>query len=150
MLFTGWEGIASSLALFCLVWVLVLLKTPEKNFTFERNAGDFEKFMAVYLDIAKFTLTLAGGGIVLVVSSTALGPGKKLPPNYASPLLVLAMSIFYGILFMPSLVLDYEGFKQNIKKYDRPAYIKNQTLGFSALVSFCLGYGWLIFAAVQG
>jgi hypothetical protein len=36
-----------------------------KAFYFENTDGDFEEILKAYLDIAKFILTLAAGGIVL-------------------------------------------------------------------------------------
>jgi hypothetical protein len=150
MFFTGWQGIAVSMVIFSLMWAIVSRGTRGNSFVFERTPNDFEKLLIVFLDIATFILTLAGGGIVLVISSTALGSAKKLPPNYASPLFLLVMSMFYGILFMPLLALSYEAYKHDGDSYTRVAYIRNQTLAFSALACFCLGYGWLIVAAVRG
>jgi hypothetical protein len=150
MFFTGWPGVAVSIGIFILTWVAASIATKGETFTFEQKDGDFEKHLLVYLDIAKFILTLAGGGIVLIISSTALGSAKKLPTQYASPLFILAMSMLYGILFMPFLALNYETFKHKRNSYSRRSYIRNQALGFSALACFCLGYAWLIFAAVQG
>ena len=150
MLFPGWLGILVSIVIFPGMWFLASRGTDGDNFKFEQNAGEFEKMLAIYLDITKFILTLAAGGIVLIISSTALGSGRKLPPQYASPLFILAMSIFYGILFMPFLALNYETYKHDPDSYSRPAYIRNQALGFAALACFCLGYAWLIFAAVRG
>jgi hypothetical protein len=150
MLFPGWLGIIVSLAIFAAMWFLAWLGTDGHTFKFEQKAGDFEKMLIVYLDITKFILTLAAGGIVLIISSTALGSGKRLPPHYASPLFILAMSILYGILFMPLLALNYETYKHDADSYARSAYVRNQALGFSALACFCLGYAWLIFAAVRG
>jgi len=151
MLFPGWLGIVVSIVVFFAMWFLASSATDgKKTFRFEQSAGEFEKMLAVYLDITKFILTLAAGGIVLIISSTALGSGKQLPPQYASPLFILAMSIFYGILFMPFLALNYETYKHDPDSYSRPAYIRNQALGFAALACFCLGYAWLIVAAVRG
>jgi hypothetical protein len=104
----------------------------------------------VIWSIAKFIMGLAAGGIVLIIGSSALGFAKRLPESYASPLFLLAMSIFYGIVFMPILVLNYEAFKHHTSAYSRMQYVRNQTLGFSALSCFCIGYGWLIWAAITG
>lgn len=79
MLFAGWQGITVSLAVFATIWVVVSIRTHGEAFTFEQSVGDFEKMLAVYLDVAKFILTLAAGGIVLIINSTALGSARKLP-----------------------------------------------------------------------
>jgi hypothetical protein len=149
MLFTGWPGVFTSVAILLVIWIIVNARTRVGHFDFEKTPGDFEKLLLVYLDIAKFILTLAGGGIVLIISSTALGSAKRLPPQYASPLFILVVSMLYGIIFMPFLTLDYEHFK-HFKQYPRRNYVRNQALGFSSLACFCLGYGWLIVAAVRG
>lgn len=139
-------GVGVFVALFVLAW----LASPAPAFQFERADGEFEKLLAAYLDVAKFIISLAAGGIVLVISSSALASAKKLPMAFASPLFLLAMSVFYGIIFMPFLVLNYESFKQRTSPYTRFKYVRNQALGFSALACFCIGYGWLIWAAVTG
>jgi hypothetical protein len=146
---TGWPGVFTSLLVVLVVWIAVSKRTHGDDFTFEQKAGDFEKLLLVYLDIAKFILTLAAGGIVLIISSTALGASKKLPPQYASPLFMLVVSMLYGIAFMPFLTLNYEHWK-HFNKYRRLNYIRNQALGVSSAICFCMGYGWLIIAAVLG
>jgi len=150
MWFPGFLGILVALTVFPAIWLIVFFQTQGESFNFEVERGEFEKLLVVYLDIAKFILTLAGGGIVLIISSTALASTKRLPAAYASPLFLLAMSIVYGILFMPFLALDYEGFRNRQNPYRRSSYVRNQTLGFSTLTCFCVGYAWLIVAAVKG
>jgi hypothetical protein len=151
MLFPGWQGIAVSVGVLLIIGsVFSKLTKKFTAFTFEQTDKGFEKILDHYLDISKFILTLAAGGIVLVVSSTALGPAKKLPVDYASPLFILVMCIFYGVLFMPLLVLDYESFLHDRQSYTRIRYIRNQTLGIASLACFCLGYAWLIFTATHG
>jgi hypothetical protein len=150
MRITGWLGGAVGFGILLLTWCIVSLRTPKGDFAFERHAGFFEKILPFYLDIAKFIIGLAAGGIVLVIGSAALGSAKRLPRAYASPLLLLAMSVFYGLLFMPLLVLDYESFRHETSPYTRHRYIRNQCLGYSSLACFCIGYGWLIWAAANG
>lgn len=148
--FPGWSGIAVGLFVFLIMSVFVSWGTKHSNtFALENKDGDFEELLKAYLDIAKFILTLAAGGIVLIISSTSLGGGKKLPATFAAPLFILVMSMLYGVLFMPFLALDYDAFKNNKQSYSRFKYIRNQTLGFASLGCFCLGYGWLIFAAAH-
>ena len=138
------------IAIFVVIWCTALWRTPKGEFSFEPTDGFFEKILVAYLDIAKFIMGLAAGGIVLIIGSSALGSARRLPESYASPLFLLAMSIFYGIVFMPVLVLNYEAFKHGTSTYSGIRYVRNQTLGFSALTCFCIGYGWLIWAATTG
>jgi len=150
MLFPGFGGIIVGFGVLIVVGLIVWLTTPKGAFTFETDPGFFEKMLATYLDIAKFIIGLASGGIVLIIGSSALSSSsKKLPLEYASPLFVLAVSVVYGILFMPLITLDYEGFRHKTIQYTRWRYCRNQTLGFAALTCFCIGYAWLILAAVR-
>jgi hypothetical protein len=152
----GWPGIASGIGVFVVAWC-VLWRTT-RNKTFELTKAFLENILPMYLDIAKFIMGLAAGGIVLTIGSTTLRPSTPstspstphLPANYASPLFLLAMSMVYGIVFMPLLATNYEAFTANTWKYDRWRYVRNRTVGYSALICFCLGYGWLIWAAAQG
>jgi hypothetical protein len=147
----GSPGILVALGILGVVWVLIGAATPKHPaFNFEKNPGDFDKLLPIFLDIAKFVLGLAAGGIVLVISSTALSATRKLPPSYASPLAILAGSVLYGILFMTLLTTNYESFKHDPQSYLRAYYVRNQALGFSALACFCIGYIWLIVAALNG
>jgi hypothetical protein len=50
---------------------------------------------------------------------------------------------------MPLLVLNYEAFKHKTSNYKRWQYIRNRALGYSSLACFCIGYGWLIWAATM-
>jgi hypothetical protein len=107
--------------------------------------GAFEPFLAKYLRVAEFVITLATGSIVLLVGSSSLhGQTGKLPWIYASPLLLLAWCVVYGIVFMVWLIFNYEGY-QHGEPHTRLRYALNLALGFSALACFGVGYVWLIF-----
>jgi len=69
--------------------MLISLRTPKENFFIFGES--FEKILLVYLDIAKFILGLAAGGIVLVIGSSTFGQSKALPSGYASPLFLLGV-----------------------------------------------------------
>jgi hypothetical protein len=84
-----------ALGILVFFWVLIRVATAKyPAFTFEKNPGDFDKLLPIFLDIAKFVVGLAAGGIVLVISSTALSATRKLPLSYASPLAILAGAFF--------------------------------------------------------
>jgi hypothetical protein len=152
MLFSGWIGIAVSLGILIVTWLIVWLRTAGyKSFTFDPHGtgGSFEKVLGPYLDIGKFVLGLAAGAIVLVIGSSVFGGNRHLPAGFASPLFLLALSIIYGILFMVFLVFNYEGFTHDKNCYTRFRYVRNQALGFGSLACFCVGYAWLIVAATE-
>jgi hypothetical protein len=142
-LIAGYEGILVGILIFPLMWWAISLRTP-KDATVDFGKA-FDKLLTMYLDIAKFILGLAAGGIVGVVS---LRNGSAMIA-FAAPLFLLATSIFYGALFMPFLTLNYEWARDHHKKYQRWQFIRNRALGFSALACFCTGYAWLIVAAIN-
>ena len=106
--------------------------------------GAFEPLLTKYLRVSEYVIGLATGSIVLLVGSSALhGQGGRLPWFYASPLLLLAWCVVYGVGFMVALILNYEEY-QHGNPHTRLTYSVNETLGFSSLACFCLGYVWLI------
>ena len=60
-------------------------------------------------------------------------------------MIVLACSVICGLLFMVLMIYRYEEFLHH-NNYTRPKYVWNQTLVFSSLCCFCLGYLWFVFA----
>lgn len=147
--------------IFGVSWLITEIRIP-RNYVprFDDPGRDFKDFLTTYLDIAKFILTLSSGGIVLIVGSSALGHAESscsaafypvqaapgLQHYLASPLFLLAMSIFYGLMFMTLLTLNYESFKVG-KGHVRWQYIRNRVFAFSGLACFCIGYAWLVYAA---
>ena len=108
--------------------------------------GTFEPLLQKYLHLAEFIIGLATGSIVLLIGSAFLhGKDGRLPSLYTAPLLVLGTSVITAILFMVSLLLEYEDV-QHGNPHTPETYALNETLGFSALTLFVLGYIWLIFA----
>ena len=107
------------------------------------------RFISIY---AKFILgswrnRSAGGDCWhLLVGSSALGTVKHLPPAYGSPLCLLAMSILYGIIFMPLITSNYESYLNGVASYARWQYIRNRVVLDIRLstVQFALDHpGWL-------
>ena len=105
-------GVGVGIGVFVVIWVILEFRTAKfVAFTFEPDDGFFEKILAIYLDLGKFIIGLASGGIVFIVGSSAFAASKHLPAVFASPLFILAMSVFFGVTFMPLLVLNYESFR---------------------------------------
>ena len=149
-MFPGIAGASSGVGVFVCLLAAIWARLEDARYQF---ATDFDKQLQIYLDITKFILTMAGGGIVLVVSATIFrssAPVRPLPAPYVSPLAVLALTVLYGVLFMVFEARDYEKSKRSKDLYTRWPYARNQALGYSAIVCFCLGYGWLVVAAVRG
>ena len=156
MPFAGLPGIITALGLFAALWFIIFLRTEGTSFTFDPGGteGEFGRsLLPMYLDITKFVLGLAAGSIVLLVGSLNFNQsnGRSLKP-FASPLFLVAMSIIYGVLFMIFLALNYEyhlHHPDDSRSYTRFQYTRNQSLGFGALVCFCISYMWLIAVATK-
>jgi hypothetical protein len=107
--------------------------------------GALEPILAKYIRLGEFVIGLATGSIVLLVGSSALhGQSGRLPWFYASPLLLLALCVVYGIAFIAWLIYNYEEY-QHGNPHTRRGYALSLTLGFSSLTCFLIGYVWLIF-----
>ncbi len=155
-MFPGFLGIAASLGVLAVVWLIVSLRTKGTSFRFDPGgvAGEFGRtLLPMYLDMAKFIMGMAAGSIVLLVGSSNfyLQAGSRSLRSFTSPLFVVAMSIVYGVLFMTFLVLNYEHDRHHpdLNSYTRFKYVRNQALGFSSLACFCIGYWWLVFNATR-
>jgi hypothetical protein len=145
-LFPGFGGAVTGVAIPCLVFLLCYLAKGDGPFNLdprgERNA--FEPFLQKYLRLAEYIIGIATGSIVLLVGSSAFhGKGGHLPGFYASPLLLLAYCVVYGIGFMVWMIYHYEDY-QHENPHTKLAYAISETLGFSALLCFISGYFWLI------
>jgi hypothetical protein len=142
----GISGLLVGLGTFLVIWpcVYVTRKSPPYDMDPEGKTGAFEFFLAKYIRASEFIITLATGSIVLLVGSFALhGQTGRLPGFYASPLLLLACCVVYGIAFIIWLIYHYEEYRQT-NRYTRFAYSTSLTFGFSALACFWVGYIWLI------
>jgi hypothetical protein len=146
-LFAGFSGILAGIVTFAGIWWIVFFNTKDILYDFDPQGekGAFDKLLSVYLRVAEVVVGLAAGSIVLLVGSSALHQGGQLPWRFASPLFLLAISIIYGILFMVFLITDYEEYRHHPQQpcYNRFKYSRNQTLGYSGLLCFCVGYLWL-------
>jgi zinc transporter ZupT len=156
MLFPGFPWVATAVGLLALIWLIVYLQSKGQPVVFdpEGKHGEFGKrLLPMYLDITKFVLGLAAGSIVLLVGSLNFNQSNaRSMKSFASPLFLVAMSIIYGVLFMILLALNYEHHlhhPNDPRSYTRFKYTRNQSLGFGALVCFCISYIWLIAAATR-
>jgi hypothetical protein len=106
--------------------------------------GTFEPILARYIRIAEFIIGLDTGSIILIVGSSALhGQSGHLPWVYASPLILLACSVIYGVGFMTCLILNDENARHG-NEHTATRYALSETFGFSTLACFCAGYLFLV------
>ena len=111
--------------------------------------GAFEPFLVRYIRTPEFIIGLATGSIVLLVGSSALhAQGGRLPWFCASPVLLLGWCVIYGVAFIVWLIHSYEDY-QHFDHHSKWTFTVSDTLGFSSLVCFCLGYIVLIFLVTR-
>ncbi len=149
--FPGFSGCVVSLGVVCAMWFFrrAVKKYPTYNLGPGGDPRAYEPIMSRYIRLAEFMIGAASGSIVLFVGTSALhGGGGKLAWFYASPLLLIAASVVYGIAFMACQVLTFEEALHG-NPHTANNYALNETLGFSALICFVLGYIWLVIAATN-
>ena len=144
--FAGEPGIITGFLIPVALWFLSYFTKKSVNYYLDANGvqNAFEPFLAKYLKLAETMIGLATGSIVLLVGSSALhGEPGHVPKAYASPLFLLAFTVLYGLLFSAWMTFHYEMY-QHDKQHPRWAYALSETLGFSGISSFVVGYVWLI------
>jgi len=94
----------------------------------------FEPILKHYIGVTQLLITVAAASIAFGGSSQTFGT------TIAIAKLLLAWSIFYGVLFCALLIWRYDEYAQNIKSYTVGWYSTIFALGFSSLVCFMLGY----------
>lgn len=149
--FPGFSGIVTSVVIGAALWKIC--RTTKKSEAYNLGPGGdphaYEPIMNRYIRLAEFMIGAASGSIVLVVGSSALhGNGGRLAWFYASPLLLLAASVVYGIGFMACQVHTYEEVLHG-NPHTAANYALNEMLGFSALFCFIVGYIWLVIATTN-
>ncbi len=145
--FPGFSGLTLGPALFIVIGTASYLTKEYESYNLDPKGekGEFEKFLVKYVRLSEFIIGLATGSIVLLVGSSALhGQGGHLPWFFASPLLLLAWCVVFGIGFMVWLTRNYEEY-QHGNPHTKLGYTLSETLGFTSLACFGVGYFWLIF-----
>lgn len=113
--------------------------------------GTFEPHAKRYQDLAKLIIALSAAGIAFIIS--ILASDKSSAPEFAKTIRAVAPIVmgFFGactallILFMLLQTYLYEGYCHSAdhNTYVRWKYALNVSLGWTGLLSFVLGFGWL-------
>lgn len=151
-LFPGFSGFITSIVIGAGCWELNRrLKEDVDSYDLgPGSAAAYKPIMHRYLRLAEFMIGAASGSIVLIVGSSALhGQGVKLNWFYASPLILIAFSVVYGVGFMACQILTWEEALHNGNKQTPNRFALDQALGFSSLLCFIFGYIWLVFSATN-
>jgi lysylphosphatidylglycerol synthetase-like protein (DUF2156 family) len=149
--FPGFSGVILGALIFLVIGASSFFTKEHETYNLDPKdkPGAFEPFLAKYLRLAEFMIGLATGSIVLLVGSSAFhGQAGHLPWFYASPLLLLSWCVIFGIGFMVWLIFNYEE-HQHGNPHTRITYSLSETLGFSSVACFCIGYVWLIIAVTR-
>jgi ATP/ADP translocase len=144
----GLAGISIFIFCYCVACVFVKVLVKPDKYTFEyRGEGSFEPTLNRYTQLVEFIVGLATGSIVLLAGSSVLRTGGKLPPCFGSPMVLLAMSTVFLVLFIGCTTFFYEDWLHH-KNQTHTKYRLSVALGFAGLLCFTVGYCWLAFALV--
>jgi hypothetical protein len=149
--FPGFSGSVVSLAVFSTAWGISrsTKEHPFYNLGPGGNPNAYDPLLNRYVRLAEFTIGIATGSIVLVVGSSALhGNGGRLAWFYASPLILIAASVVYGIMFMALQIVTLENVLHG-GRHTAANYALNEGLGYSSLLCLLVGYVWLILSTTN-
>lgn len=149
--FPGASGSVTAVAVGGMLWVYRrgVKEYPQYKLSATGDPRDYEPIMNKYIRLAEFLIGISTGSVVLIIGSSALhGQGIRLPWFYASPLILMASSVIYGMTFMACQILTWEEVI-NGNPHSASLYALNETFGFSGLLTFLIGYVWLIIAATN-
>jgi hypothetical protein len=90
--------------------------------------GTFAPLLEHYIGVSKLLITVAAASIAF--GSASISAAK----------LILAFSILYGVAFCAAVLYRYDEYTQNVRSYTKFWYCFVETLGFSCLICFILGY----------
>jgi hypothetical protein len=99
------------------------------------KSGTFLPLLKMYISVSKILITVAAASI------TFAGIQSERPGIYQAKLF-LAFSIVYGVTFCALALYFYDEYGYNIRFYTAFRYGLVESLGFSFLTCFLLGFGW--------
>jgi len=147
--FPGVHGLVVAILVLVVFYVIAYFDIKPGTYPMDfAGPRSFEPGMTRYARLVEFLVGLATGSIVLLAGSSILRAGGKLPPSYGSPLVLLATSVIFSVLFLAIFVFRYEESLHG-NPYTHHWYRGVFALGFAGLVCFSLGYIWLGFALVS-
>jgi hypothetical protein len=116
------------------------IRANSENRLFPASAetATFEPMLKHYIGVTQLLVTVAAASI-------AFGGNSQSAGAIVVAKLLLAWSIFFGVLFCALLLWRYDEYGQDMKSYTLGWYSTIFALGFSCLTCFMLGYlawGW--------
>jgi len=110
-----------------------------RAFPASASTATFEPLLKHYIGVMQLLVTVAAASIAFG------GNGQSYGTLIVIAKLLLAWSIFYGVLFCAVLLWRYDEYAQDMKSYTLNWYSTIFALGFSTLACFTSGYlawGW--------
>jgi hypothetical protein len=107
--------------------------TPGRKFPKSAATGTFEPMLKSYIEVMKLLVTVAAASI-------AFGGGGHSCTAIVVAKLLLAWSIFSGILFCAFLLFRYDEYAQDVTSYTPKWYATIFAFGFCCLFCFISGY----------
>ena len=95
--------------------------------------GTFEPLLKHYIGVTQLLITVAAASI-------AFGANTQQVTPIVIAKLLLAWSIFFGVLFSALLLYRYDEYSQDLESYTLPWYSTIFAFGFSSLSCFVVGY----------
>jgi len=116
-----------------------------------KDAGDFEAHSQRYQDLAKLAITLSAAVVAFLINTLA-NEKQPIAPiisriEWSSPIVVgfFGFSVANLVGFMVAQSVFYEEYCHSSKhdSYVRWKYATSQCLGWTGLLAFVVGFGWL-------
>ena len=146
----GWAVAAGALAVFLIWWNgfywthtrtgyfffdpqdCAASEQPTRQFPLSAKSATFEPLLKHYIGVTQLVFTVSAASI-------AFG-GTQGNELILIAKLILAWSIFYGMLFCALLLWRYDEYSQDVTSYTPLWYSTIFACGFSSLTCFCVGY----------
>jgi hypothetical protein len=109
------------------------IKDGSRVFPLAARDVTFAPMLKNYIGVTKLLITVSAASITFGGNTDA-----SLIVHVAKT--VLAWGILYGVLFCAILLYRYDEYTQDVRSYTRRWYSLVETLGFSGLACFVLGY----------
>jgi len=100
----------------------------------------FEPMLRNYLGVVQLLVTVAAASIAFGNNNGVQAVPKAMPIQIGIAKLLLAESLFFGVVFCALLLWRYDEYAQDVTSYTQFWYALISALGFSCLICFVLGY----------
>jgi hypothetical protein len=110
----------------------------DRVFPKSAETATFEPMLKHYIGVTQLLVTIAAASIAF--GGGGGGQASITPVAIAIAKLLLAWSVFYGVLFCALLLWRYDEYTQNIQSYTLPWHSTVFACGFCSLTFFTFGF----------